>query len=441
MIADLRGQRVKGNFIHAADGVNVDVMRDWSLVIGEDGVIADYSLEPPNVVLPEHVLIIPGLIDLHVHAPQYPQLGQALDVPLEEWLAKYTFPLEAKYADLGFAHQRYETLVGDLLANGTTTAVYFATVHREASQLLAEICLAKGQRALVGKVAMDDPASCPDYYRDASADEAIAETRAFIDHVQALSGNDRVLPVITPRFTPSCTDALLTGLGALAKETGCYVQTHCSESDWAHNHALQRFGVTDTQALDRFGLLSRRTILAHGNFISDDDMWTIGGEADAVIAHCALSNMYFANAVFPLRKIMSRAIHVGLGTDISGGPSASMLEACRATVQASRVLEDGVDARKLKAERGVPDSRVTMLTAFHLATAGAGRALNLPIGFFGPGYRFDAVMIDLDAPNGTVRRFGETDPLKLLETALYTASRSNIASVYIDGQRVSGAAA
>jgi len=130
------------------------------------------------------------------------------------------------------------------------------------------------QRALIGRVAMDDPDQCPVYYRDASAAVAEADTRAFIAYVQSMVGNEDGLirPVITPRFIPSCSDELLRRLGALARETGCYVQTHCSESDWEHGYVLNRCGVTDTAALESFGLLSRHTILAHGNFVGDEDI-------------------------------------------------------------------------------------------------------------------------------------------------------------------------
>ena len=121
------------------------------------------------------------MIDLHVHAPQWPQLGLALDRPLEEWLQACTFPLEARYADPAFAQSVYESLVDALLANGTTTALYYATIHLPATQRLADICLQRGQRALIGRVAMDDTGQCPQYYRDASAAQGIADTRRFID--------------------------------------------------------------------------------------------------------------------------------------------------------------------------------------------------------------------------------------------------------------------
>jgi guanine deaminase len=441
-VTGLRGRSIRGSFVHAPVRGEIEVLEDVVISIGADGKIAAVASAADGVPegtleVPDGQLILPGFVDLHIHAPQYPQLGMALDVPLEVWLGKYTFPLEAQYADLDFARERYDTLVRDLLASGTTTALYFATVHREATELLAEICLRQGQRALVGKVVMDDPASCPDYYRDASATRAVAETRSVINYIRALPGNDRVLPVITPRFIPSCTDAALAGLGALAQECGCHVQTHCSESDWAHGYALDRYGKTDTAALDSFGLLGRKTVLAHSVFLTDDDMATVRA-AGAGVAHCALSNMYFGNAVFPLRRALEKGLHVGLGTDISGGPSGSMLEACRATAQASRMLEDGVDAMDSRETRGVPNSRIDLLTAFHLATAGGGEALDLPVGLFRPGYHFDALIVDPLAEAGTIRLFG-ADPAERVEQILYTASRPNIARTFVGGDLVSGA--
>lgn len=441
----LRNRPVRGTFVHAPVAGEIEILADAILAIASDGSIGEIALagtpahaalaaHPDLFTVPAGTLVIPGFVDLHVHAPQYPQLGEALDVPLEVWLGKYTFPLEARYADLDFADKRYTTLVADLLRGGTTTALYFATVHREASLRLAEICLDMGQRALVGKVVMDDPASCPDYYRDVSPEAAIAETRAFIEDVRALPANDRVLPVVTPRFIPSCTDAALTGLGQLVAETGAHVQTHCSESDWAHNHALSRFGHTDSVALAGFGLLTRRTVLAHSVFLTDADMDLIARRG-AGIAHCALSNTYFAGAVFPLRRALEKHLHVGLGTDISGGPSASMLEACRASVAVSRQLETGVDPRLAPESRGVPDSRIDMRLAFHLATAGGGLALDLPIGLFRPGYQFDAVLIDTAADQGTIRLFGAAPQLHV-EQVLYSAAPANLSSVYVSGQPV-----
>ncbi len=441
MKVSLRGRALLGDFVHAPVRGEIEVLADHVIRIGDDGMIVSVGPAADGVPegtleLPQGQVVLPGFVDLHVHAPQYPQLGLALDEPLEVWLGKYTFPLEARYADLDFARAAYGTLVSDLLAGGTTTALYFATVHREATQLLAEICLAKGQRGLVGKVVMDNPDTSPGYYRDETAEAAVADTRAVIDRIRALPGNDRVLPVITPRFIPSCTDDALAGLGALAQECGCHVQTHCSESDWAHGYALERYGQTDTAALDGFGLLTRKTVLAHSVFLTDADMDTVR-DAGAGVAHCALSNMYFANAVFPLRRALEKGVHVGLGTDISGGPSASMFEACRTTVQASRLLETGTDSDVPRETRGHPGTSIDMKTAFHLATAGGGEALELPIGLFRAGFHFDAIAIDPSAELGAIRLFG-AQAVERIEQILYGASRTNIAATWVGGDQVSG---
>lgn len=449
---DLRNRAVLGTFLHAPAPDRLDILADTLVAIDAGGAIAAVARpdDPQRgaleaqyaqslLHLPADHYVLPGMVDLHVHAPQYPQLGLALDEPLEVWLTKYTFPLESRYADLDFAAASYGMLVDDLLANGTTTALYFATQHRDASKLLADICIDKGQRALVGKVAMDDPAACPENYRDASPQAAIAHTRAVIEHIRQHkdNGDRRVLPVVTPRFIPSCTDETLRGLGALAAECGCHVQTHCSESDWAHGYALDRYGITDAAALDGFGLLTRRTVLAHSNFLTPDDMDLLVRRGSGV-AHCALSNIYFANSVFPLRAALERGVRVGLGTDISGGPSASMFNACRSTVQSSRLLEEGVDPALPAKQRGRPGSAVNLVTAFHLATAGGGGALDLPIGQFAPGCRFDAIAVDTGHRQGGIRLFDLTDPTAIFEKILYGATRANLPAVWVDGRRVAG---
>jgi guanine deaminase len=451
---DLRNKTLFASGFHSPDRGRIDILEDALIEIGGDGLIeAVHRPGEPNyrsirdareetgelVSLPSGCYLLPGFVDLHVHAPQYPQLGNALDVPLEDWLQTYTFPLEARYQDLSFARQSYSLLVDDLISNGTTTALYFATIHQEATRALVDICLEKGQRALIGKVAMDNADECPDYYRDMSTAAALEGTRELIDYIRrhADNGDARVLPVVTPRFIPSCTDATLEGLGGIARQCGCHVQTHCSESDWAHGYVLSRHGATDTEMLDRFGLLGRRTVLAHANFITANDMEIIR-ERQAAVAHCPLSNAYFANAVFPLRAALEKGIHVGLGTDISGGPSASILENCRGAVLVSRMLESGVDPAVDRESRGATaPAQIDFRDAFHIATAGGGVALDLPIGQFIAGYQFDAIAVDTNANNGTIRLWAELDSGdQILQKIIYTASSANITSVWVGGNDV-----
>jgi guanine deaminase len=387
--------------------------------------------------LPTGQYLLPGLIDLHVHAPQWPQLGTALDLPLEDWLQRYTFPLEAKCADPVYAETIYESLVAALLANGTTTAMYYGSIHLPATQRLADVCLRRGQRALIGRAAMDHAGECPANYRDASAASGAADTRAFLEYVAALRGNAARLiqPVITPRFIPACSDELLCLLGDLARETGCHVQTHCSESDWEHTQVIERCGRSDTLALEEFGLLGRHTILAHGNFIGDGDIDRLVATG-AGIAHCPLSNVYFSDAVFPLRHALGRGVHIGLGTDIAGGASPSILDNARHAVIASRRLEAGVDPALPRARRGRADSRIDALTAFWLATAGGAIALDLPVGVFATGRQFDAFALSPDAPGSNLQLDVDDVPEAILERIVYGAARANIADVWVAGRYV-----
>ncbi|HEY0123045.1 MAG TPA: guanine deaminase [Rhizobium sp.] len=451
---DLRGKTLSASGFHSPERGTIDVLDDVLIEIDADGAItAVHRHGDPNyrtirdareasgelVTLPSGSYILPGFVDLHVHAPQYPQLGDALDVPLEVWLQKYTFPLEARYQDAAFARRVYGLLVEDLLDNGTTTALYFATIHQEATRALVDTCLEKGQRALIGKVAMDNAEECPDYYRDLSPAEALDGTRALIDYVRDHSDNHkgRVLPVVTPRFIPSCTDATLEGLGDIARECGCHVQTHCSESDWAHGYVLARHGMTDTDSLDRFGLLGRKTVLAHANFLTAKDMETVKAR-EAAVAHCPLSNAYFANAVFPLRAALEKGLHVGLGTDISGGPSASMLENARGAILVSGMLQSGVDPNLSPAARSTfGPAQIDFRDAFYIATSGGGIALDLPVGQFAPGYQFDAVLIDTGAEKGTVRLFEDCDEGEgILQKIIYTASKPNLTTTWVGGRKV-----
>ncbi|MCR9137353.1 MAG: guanine deaminase [Alphaproteobacteria bacterium] len=443
---------IQGTAFHTPERGRIDVIENGAIAVAPDGTI-ETVLHPEageyqalidaagsrGVLMrldPESYLI-PGLIDLHIHAPQWPQLGKALDAPLEEWLQTYTFPLEAKFADLEFARVVYDDLVRTLLAHGTTTAVYFGSVDFQANVILAQTCLRHGQRALVGKVAMDHVDQCPDYYRDESAVSALEETRRFIETVRQMKQGDHPLvrPAITPRFIPSCTDTLLQSLGALAAQTGCHVQTHCSESDWEVAHVRERLGQTDAEALDGFGLLTDRTILAHSNYITGSDMRLLANRGSAV-AHCPLSNAYFANAVFPVRDALDKGVDVGLGTDISGGFSPSIFDAVRCALVASRHACSGTDPLLTPDDRGTASEPLSAADSFWLATAGGGRSLSSPIGLFRSGYHFDALCIRSNSPQSAFRVNASLDsPVDVFEKLVLTSDRSCIEHVWVDGKR------
>ena len=386
-----------------------------------------------DVELGPNQVLVPGFVDLHIHAPQWPQLGTGYDVPLDEWLLEYTFPTEAQFSDADYARDVWDDMVPSLLAHGTTTAVYYGSIHVEATTALAEACINYGQRAWVGRTAMDHPTGTPDYYRDATPADALASTKKSIAEIEHLEDPlALVRPIITPRFIPACTDELLTELGALAEETGHLVQTHCSENDWEHNYVLERHHMSDAESLDRFGLLRANAVLAHGCLLGDSDLDLITA-VGAGIAHCPLSNIYFGDAVFPVRRAMERNVLVGLGTDIAGGPSPSLISQTARSIDVSRHLENGVDQRLDADSRGVNDSRINATTAFYLATLGGAQVLGEPLGLIEPGRKFDAVSISLDRIDNVP---GCDQPERQFEKLVRLGGRSDVTAVWVAGKQV-----
>lgn len=431
----------------------IQILQDYLFCINSNGLIERVvSPEEPDYQtllhtykdqdnfhqLAEGQYLLPGFVDLHVHAPQWAQSGTALDIPLYDWLNTYTFPLESKFSDLDFAQQVYDDVVSTLLANGTTTALYFATVHKEASLLLAQICANKGQRGLVGKVVMDDPEQNPETYRDTDTHTALVDTEEFIVAVQELAKSTKqgVYPVVTPRFIPSCTDEALKGLGELAAKYDTYVQSHCSESDWAHGYAQDRFNKNDAFALHDFGLLRDKSVMAHCNFLDDHDV-ELFAETGTAVAHCPISNAYFANSVIPVAHFHSKGVEIGLGSDISGGYSPSLYDNIRQAVMSSRMLEDGVNPSLPAQERGVPGSRLTVHEAFYLATAGGGESLSLPIGRIQENYTWDVQIIDTKLPSAKLPIFNEHEDLQdVFQKILYLVRPEHIREVWVQGEKV-----
>ena len=419
----------------------LEVLRDVRIDVDERGVIRSIEQAGPDatadVVLPAATVLIPGLVDTHIHAPQWPQLGTGLDLPLETWLFEHTFPLEAKLTDPEFAAQVWPDMVATLLAHGTTTAAYYATISVETTTMLAQVCVSAGQRALVGRVAMDHPDGTPTWYRDADAAAGVAASASSIEQIRAL-GSPVVGPIITPRFAPACTDELLLGLGELARSTGERVQTHCSESDWEHGYAFERFAMSDTEALDGFGLLADHAVLAHGDHLSDEDL-TLMATRGAGVAHCPLSNAYFANAVFPARRALEAGVRVGLGTDVAGGAQPGLLTQCADAVTMSRLLDEGVDARLDADVRGVPESRISITDAFWMATAGGAELLGLDVGLLEVGRQFDAVAVEIARPGSALRAWeGIDDDQRTFEKVVRLTTPADITDVWVAGRRVAG---
>ena len=397
---------IKASFFHSPKYGEIEFQKHAVLLVSDNGIISEIiRKEDENYqqILSQHSqksnfidfkdkVLLPGFIDLHIHAPQWPQAGLTLDDELSHWLNNFTFPLESKYADINYAREVYTDLVKTLLTNGTTSAMYFGTIHNEATLELARICANLGQRSFVGKVVMDDETMNPDFYRDNSTKEAIENTEKFINDVQKLSKDvpQGIYPVITPRFVPSCTDNALLELGKLAKKYNCYIQ--------------------------------------------DADIFK---KNKSSVCHCPISNSYFANAVLPVNKLKKQGLNICLGTDISGGFSPSLYDNIKHTVMTSRMLNDGVDNRLEASCRGNHDSKVSVFEAFYLATTGGGEALKLPLGLFEEGYICDFQVIDINTPTNKLPNYLDNEEDKhLLQKILYLSTSENIREVWVQGKQI-----
>jgi len=394
-----------------------------------DSILSRHQVPLENVMtLSPTQFLLPGFIDTHIHAPQLPNAGLGLDLPLLEWLEKYTFPTEAKFSQPRFASQVYERCVQSTIDNGTTTAVYFATIHRESSEVLASTCKRHGQRAFVGKVCMDR--NSPHYYIE-ETNESFEETKLFVDQVDRLGG-DLVRPILTPRFVPSCSRLLMQNLGALSAERNLHVQTHISENkkeiEWVRN--LEPDCSSYTQVYEKCGLLSEKTILAHGVYLDAQELEIIK-EAGAGISHCPNSNFSLKSGICDVRRLKDAGVKVGLGTDCSGGYSTSMQDAMRNAVLASNTVKIISDDETYQ--------ELNYVDVLHLATRGGASLLDMQdtLGALDPGKNADILVVDLAAQASTVP-FGEESVTDLLHKFIFLGDDRNIVKVVVAGRVLKG---
>ncbi|KAK6350153.1 hypothetical protein TWF696_006397 [Orbilia brochopaga] len=405
----------------------------------------------PVVKLAETQMVVPGLIDLHIHAPQFKQLGTKTDIPLMEWLQKYTYPAEAAFASPSHASLVYPKLITHLLKNGTTTAVLFGSNHLAATKILAEECAAAGIRALVGKTCAD--ILTPDEYVETTAD-SLRATEEFVEWcIKKWGGGvDAIVrPVVTPRFIPTCSSELLKGLGDIAQKYNCFVQSHAAES--VDEEALvqtQHPGRRDVAIFREAGLLGDKCVLAHCCRLRDVEAATMQ-EVGATVVSCPFSNILFARATVPIPRYNRDFpnLKIGLGTDIAGG-FGTMLDNMRTAILQDRVdsfaaVDRGASAEVETAEAEPATWTVDFKYAFHLATAAGARGLGMQglLGTFEEGARFDALLLDcgLDGGEGggqRFTRFGDEGVAELFEKWVTTGDDRNVVRVWVDGKVVKG---
>jgi guanine deaminase len=354
-----------------------------------------------------------------------------MELQLLDWLETYTFPCESAFKDVDYASKVYEKVISRFLSNGTTTCSWFATIHLGACQKLVDIIETLGQRAYVGKVNMDQ--NSPDYYIE-STNTSLKDTRTFIEYIQNKE-NALITPVITPRFAISCSSSLMHGLGELAKSYKVPIQSHLCENHNEINFTMELFKDSKnyTSVYDDHALLNENTYMAHCVHLTDEEVELMAARK-AGVAHCPNSNFSLHSGVCDVRRFLAKGVKVGLGTDVAGGFSPSMLDAVRSTFFASKTQKI-IHRDFLQDADYVPLSPPELL---YLATLGGAQVLNLQdtIGNFKVGKAFDALWVDLNG--GSVDLIGAETTLQKVEKFLFNASDQNLKHVYVQGRRVSG---
>ena len=364
-------------------------------------------------------LIIPGMSDIHIHAPQYAFRGLGMDLELLDWLNTHTFPEEAQYKDLEYAGAAYDIFADDLRRSPTTRAVVFGTLHVPATELLMDDLEATGLVTYVGKVNMNR--NSPDNLVE-TTEESAAATRRWV--ADTLDRYERTHPIITPRFTPSVTDDLMAQLADIAREYGLPVQSHLSENlseiDWVAE--LCPWSTCYGDAYDDFGLLGEKTVMAHCVYSTDEETELLR-RTGTYIAHCPQSNAQLSSGIAPIRRYLDLGMNVGLATDVAGGADLSMF----------RCMADAVAVSKLR-WRLVDQSLAPLTTqeALWLATVGGGSFFGR-VGSFAEGYDFDALVLD----DSAIRTPRELSLWERLERYVYLAEEGGrLTRKYVAGRKI-----
>ena len=416
-------QIYKGHILFTKTPDKFDIIERGYIVV-ENGKIREVCASLPEALRTAEVvdfgdkLIIPAMNDLHVHAPQYRNMGMAMDMELLPWLDNYTFPEEAKYADVDYADKMYRRFVKHLWKVGTMRTVAFGTVHKASTIRLMELFEQAGMGAMVGKVNMNR--NCPDALCETVPD-AVAADEELINTWNDPEG--LVHTILTPRFVPSCTPEMLTEIGRLAHKYNMPVQSHLSENkgEIAWVKELEPASTCYGDAYRRYGLFGQTpTLMAHCCYTAGEEL-ELMKKNRVFVVHCPLSNCDLGSGMAPIRTFLQNDIPVALGSDISGGHHLSMFQ----------VMVYAVEISKLHYAQS--DKQMAFLTlpeVFYLATKSGGSFFG-KVGSFEPGYDFDALVIDDAELNHDDYTLAQR-----LERFIYIGDDRQIAHRYVRGNEV-----
>ncbi len=379
---------LKGHICYCVSPSEISINKHSYLVCGDGkslGVFKELPEEYKAFPIYDYGnrLIIPGLVDLHIHAPQFAYRGLGMDLELLDWLNNQAFPEEEKYSVSSYAEAAYSIFAEQMKKSATTNACVFATMHREATEMLMELLEETGISSYVGKVNMDRNGSKALCEKDAKTSEK--DTLEWINDVKDVYPHTK--PILTPRFVPSCTDELLKKLGDIQKEYSLPVQSHLSENldeiKWVKSLCPNSKFYGDVY--NHFGLFGNgaKTVMAHCVYSTKEEVELIK-KNNVFVAHCPASNTNLSSGIAPIRKYLDMGINVGLGSDVAGGQTESIFRAIVDAIQVSKLYFRLVDSSC---------KPITFDEALYMATKGGGKFFG-NVGSFEEGYDFNAVVLD-----------------------------------------------
>ncbi len=386
-------------------------------LVAENGIIAGTYDALPEEYSQESVqdfgdaLILQSFSDMHLHAPQFPMLGQGMDKELLGWLQTHTWPTEAKFADADYARRVYRELAKTLLENGTTRVCMFSSLHVEGTLILMEELEEAGISGFVGKVNMDRNGG---ENLQETTEGSMADTLRWLEGCEAFR---YIKPILTPRFSPSCTEELMAFLGRLALERDLPVQSHLSESRAEIAWVKELFPDCETyyDTYRKHGLWTGKTLMAHCVWSDDGELQAMKN-AGVTVVHCADSNSNLRSGVAPIRRMLDMGVAVVLGSDISGGDQLNVFDILNSTVKVSKLRSayDPQDPRQL-----------TAAEAWYLATSAANLWFGEQPGFC-PGNRLNAMVVQ----DADIISSKSLNPGERLERLLYRRQKDAILAVF-----------
>ncbi|WP_373353033.1 guanine deaminase [Pseudoroseicyclus sp. CXY001] len=376
----------------------------------------------PDVPVTDHGqgLILPGFVDAHMH---YPQTGivASWGKRLIDWLNGYTFPEEMKLADPAYAAEVAERTLDLAIAHGTTTLLSYCTIHPASVEAFFTAAEARGMRVAAGRTCMDRD-TAPEGLRD-TAQSAYDESKALLE---TWHGRGRATYAITPRFSPTSTEAQLEALGALwAEHPDCLMQTHLSEQTDEIDWVLGMYPDCEDYlaTYEKHGLIGERAVFGHAIHLTERERARLV-ETGAGLAHCPTSNTFIGSGLFDLAGLQAAGARIGLATDTGGGSNFSMLRTMGAAYEIAQLRGTALHPSQL----------------LWLATEGSARLLHQEgIGRLAPGAEADLIVLDLASTPAIAQRATRAGDIweALFPTIMMGDDRA-VAATYVAGRRLKG---